>query len=577
MSTWGIRRIVDILHGLAQFYYRKYGAMARRMGRPGILPDERQGFIVVQIDGLAYEHLLEAMQAGYLPYLSHMVDERHLTLAPWHCTLPTTTPAAQAAIMFGTQEDIPGFRWYEKERDLAIVAKRPDQVQALQTRLKENRPGILAGGSSYVNMFDGDADLALFTLSALNRQRLFESVRGMGLLLLFLLSPLRILQVVGRTTLGYLRTIGWRLAALARHSSFKPYDLLAPLTTAAVNALFTEVQTFGVILDIYRCVPSIYTNYNTYDEAAHHLGANHPAAFTVLRDIDHRIRQIDRMRNRYQGREYDLYVLSDHGNTPSVPFSCKTGQSLGRLIAAQLGEETSLDEMSGQRGHALAKAHYLLDEVHGLEDQVPQAVRRTLCALRNYVDRHIPADPEVENYNLERRRDVVVRASGPLAHVYFNITPHRMDLVEVGLLYPRLLDRLSNTEAIGLVIGRAGQRTMALGPKGGSAVIDNHRVTIEPPNPLTPYGDIRWVARQIHRLATFPHSGDLILMGSLGPDGRVIAFEEQVATHGGLGGGQEWPFIAWPTEVNPGIMQEPQDLYWFFREQYLGGLREPIL
>lgn len=579
MSTWGTRRTVDLLRGLQRSYHRrKYGTLARRMGRPGISADGRRGFIIVQVDGLAYDHLQAAVQAGSMPYLSRMVGEGRLLLDLWYCGLPSTTPAVQAAIMFGNRDDVPGFRWYEKENRLAIVAKRPDQIQALQARLKRDQSGILAGGSSYVNMFDGDADLALFTLAAFHPQRFFESVRGMGLLLLFFLSPFRLLRVLGMTLSGYLRALGWRLAALARRSVIKPYDLLSPLMAAAVNALFAEVQTFGVLLDIYRSVPSIYTNYNTYDEVAHLLGPTHRAALAILRDIDQRIRQIDRARHQCRGREYDLYVLSDHGNTPSIPFSWEMGESLGRFITAQLGEQVSLDEVFGRPRYALAKARYLIEEIRVLEERASPAVRRVLHALRNYVDRRVPADPEAATYDLERREDVVVRVSGPLAHVYFNVAPRRLEMIEVGLLYPQLLDRLVTMESLGLVVGRAGDQTVALGPGGGSAVIAEGRLAIEPPNPLAPYGDTERTARQLHRLVAFPHSGDLILMGNIRPDGRVVTFEEQVATHGGLGGQQEQPFIACPPTVELGQIEDPRELYRFFLDRYLnGGPRDELM
>jgi len=570
MATWGVRRTIDLLHRLTRSYYRrKYGSLARRMGRPGVPLDGQRGFIIVQIDGLAYDHLLKAMRGGYLPYLNGMIEQGRWTLDRYYAGLPSTTPAFQGAIMFGNQEDVPGFRWYEKEHGVAFVAKRPDQVRALQTRLKGERVGILAGGSSYVNMFDGDADLALFTLSALHPQRFFESVRSVGLLLLFFLSPLRSLRVLWRTGLGYLRALHWRLSALIRRSVVKPYDLLSPLMTATVNALFSEVQRFGVILDIYRCVPSIYTNYNAYDEVAHQLGPTHRDAFAVLREIDRHLREIDRMCKRYPGRKYDLYVLSDHGNSPSVPFSWEMGQTLGQFIAAQLGEEMSLDEVFGRPGYALAKARYLVDEMRGLEERGSPAVRRILGLLRRYVVRRVPVDPETEEYDLRRREDVVVRVSGPLAHVYFNVLVRRLELIELALLYPELLDQLALTGAIGLVIGRADERTVVLGSSGGSAIISGGRLEVEPPHPLTPYGDPVRVAQWIHRLASFPHSGDLILLGSVQDDGRVVTFEEQMGTHGGIGGAQESPFIVHPSGAKLEPVDGPEDLYAQFLQRYL--------
>ena len=567
--SWDTRRIVDLLRGGLRLYYRrKYGALARRVGRPRIGEDGRRGFIVIQIDGLAHEHLLHALRSGAMPYLRRLLSEHPFGLYPWRCGLPSTTPAVQAAIMFGTREDIPGFRWYDKQSRLAIVAKRPDQMRLIQSRLRRNGRGILAGGSSYVNLFDGDADLALFTLSAFHPQRFFESVRGMGLLLLFLLNPIRSLRVAGLTAWEYLRTLLWRLVAFFRPNVLRPYDMVSPLLTAAVNTLFTEVQTFGVMLDIYRRVPAIYTNYNTYDEMAHLWGATHPVALGTLRDIDRRIRQIDRMRRRYPARPYDLFVLSDHGNTPSVPFSWQTRRSLGRFIVEQLGEQLSLDEVFDQPGYSAAKARYLLEELEAVEDRLPKGLWRVARALRRYVDRRIPPDREAEAYDLKRRGDVVVRVSGPLAHVYFNIAPHPLDLIEVALLYPHLLDRLLQANGIGLLAGRGGDRVVVLGWQGGTAILSDSRLEIDGANPLVPYGEPEWVARELRRLLSFPHAGDLVILGRMLEDGRIVTFEEQVATHGGIGGPQSEPFIVAPLEIGPISADSPEDLHRLFRERY---------
>jgi len=580
MSTWFARRTLDLVNALTDIYYtRKYGAMARRLGRPGITPDQRRGFIIIQIDGLSYDHLIQAITAGYVPYLGQLLAERRLAVAPWRCGLPSTTPAVQAGIMFGNRFDIPGFRWYEKERGLSVMVKRPDQVQVLRARISQGRPGILRGGSCYVSVFDGDADLALFTLSTLHRQRFFESVRGMGLFLLFLFSPFRILRLLGLTTVSYLAGLGRRLVALVRHfdglrtqpSVLNPFDVFSPLLHAVSDALFTEVQTFGVMLDIYRCVSAIYANYNSYDEVAHKLGPDHPAAFRILRGVDKRIRQINRMRARYRRREYDLYIISDHGNSPAVPFSWRSGTSLGQYIVAQIGKGLSVDERMAAYAHSTEKTRYLLAEWQGLEYRFSPRLRRVLAATRRYVNRRVLAGQELD-YDLERREDVVVSASGPLTHIYFNVSPRPLDLIEVMLLYPQLVDSLLATPGIGALVGRAGERTIVLGPQGGILIIGHGCEIAEWPHPLTQFGDVSYAAAQLHRLAHFPHAGDLIVLGAVEPDGKVVAFEEQVATHGGLGGPQIRPFIAWPPEqpLAAETLNDAQDLYPYFMQHYLG-------
>ncbi|MBL7063228.1 MAG: alkaline phosphatase family protein [Anaerolineae bacterium] len=587
MSTWFARRVLDLVSALTNVYYtRKYGAMARRLGRPSVRPDQRRGFIIIQIDGLSHDHLTQAIVAGYVPYLSQLLAERRLAVAPWHCGLPSTTPAVQAGIMFGNRFDIPGFRWYEKEREQAVLVKRPDQIQAVRERISRGRPGILQGGSCYVNMFDGDADLALFTLSALHRQRFFESMRGMGLLLLFLLSPFRVLRLMGLMTMSYLAGLGRRLVALVRPfpstmlrtgdelrtqpSVLNPFDILSPLLHAVSDVLFTEVQTFGVMLDIYRCVPAIYANYNSYDEVSHKLGPDHRSAFRALRNVDKRIHQIDRMRARYRRREYDLYILSDHGNAPSVPFSWLNGMSLGQYILTQIGDGLSVEEQAAAYAHSTDKTRYLLEEWRGLEEHLSPRLRRILASARRYVGQRVLTGQELD-YNLERQQDVVVCASGPLAHIYSNVSPRPLDLIEVIRLYPRLLDSLLATSGIGTIVGRAGERTIVLGRAGGTLVIGGEHEMVEQPHPLAPYGDTAHAAVQIHRLAHFPHAGDLIVMGAVEPDGQVVAFEKQASAHGGLGGAQERPFIAWPPEcpLEPEKLNDAQDLYPYFMRHYL--------
>jgi hypothetical protein len=472
--------------------------------------------------------------------------------------------------MFGNRFDIPGFRWYEKERGQAMLSRRPDQIQIVRARISQRGPGILRGGSCYVSMLDGDADLALFTLSTLQRQRFFESARGAGLFLLFLLSPFRLLRLIGLIGTSYLAGLGRRLVSWAPPRVFNPFDVFSPLVHAVGDAFFTEVQTFGVMLDIYRCVPAIYANYNSYDEVAHTMGPDHPAAFRILRGVDKRIRQINRMRARYPRRAYNLYVISDHGNTPAEPFSWHSGTSLGQYIAAQIGEGLSVDERVDDWAHSREKTRYLVDELHGLEHQLSPRLRRVFAAARRYVDRRLLAHQELD-YDLERQQDVVVSASGSLAHVYFNLSPRPLDLIEVMLLYPRLVDTLLSVSGIGVLVGRAGEKTIVLGRQGGTLTIGAEHEVIEWPHPLEPFGDASYAAAQVHQLAHFPHSGDLIVLGALRSDGKVVAFEEQVATHGGLGGPQGRPFIAWPPECSlaPETLDDAQDLYPYFAQRYL--------
>jgi hypothetical protein len=482
-----------------------------------------------------------------MPYLTRLFLGRKLRVARWRCGVPATTPASQAGILYGNNWDIPGFRWYDKATGDSVLCKLPGTVHAIQERIAAGRPGLLRGGSSYTNLFDGDARLALFTLSAVGRDHLFENVRGLGFLALFGLSPLSLARVIGLSFWTWLVYVGKRFAmwVRARPRRFH-FTFLGPLLEIFNNIIFREVTTFCVMVDVYRGMPAIYAGYTGYDEIAHHFGADSKEAFRALRGIDKQIRKIDRIRQLYRPGECDLYVLSDHGMTPSVPFRWAYGQTLQEFLAEQTGQKVETDERQGQsEGLPEARARFLLDEIRGLEARPRHRLSAQLLrATRQRLEARMLAEALAAEWDLGRRGDIEVRNSGSLSHVYLNVTPRQMDLSEVALLYPSLLEVLIAHEGIGLVVGRDGDEVVIAG-QAGTLWLGAESRRLEGRNPLDGLPNAEWAAEQVARLARFPHAGDLILFGAW--DGNhVISFEEQVASHGGLGGPQDSPFIAYP-------------------------------
>src|SRR6185369_7601572 len=124
-------------------------------GDPRRPDDGRRGLVMLQIDALAYAELRRAIELGYCPTIEHMVREEGYTLRRWFCGLPSATPYAQAGIFYGENEGIPGFRFYDKAEARVITCNTPAGVQYIRDRI--GAPGALAGGSSYGNLLDGDA------------------------------------------------------------------------------------------------------------------------------------------------------------------------------------------------------------------------------------------------------------------------------------------------------------------------------------------------------------------------------------------------------------------------------------
>ncbi len=60
-----------------------------------------RGLVMMEIDGLSYHHLKQALADGLMPTLKQMMDEEGYALSHVDCGIPSQTSACQAGIMFG--------------------------------------------------------------------------------------------------------------------------------------------------------------------------------------------------------------------------------------------------------------------------------------------------------------------------------------------------------------------------------------------------------------------------------------------------------------------------------------------
>ena len=501
-------------------------------------------FVIVQVDGLAHEYLLRAMAAGHTPNIQRLVAQGY-RLQRWRCGLPSSTPASQSGIMYGNNWDIPAFRWYEKDSGLAPHCKSPAFAARIKATVSAGgRLGILAGGSSYGNLVDGDARLTLFTLSALGRQHFYEGLRGLGWALLFALIPWRILRILALIVWELLRDVARTVWLWLRSGLRKRLTLVKPVLQVFTNILLAEVQTFGVLLDVYRGMPSVYVTYYGYDEVAHGDGPMGHEALPALKRIDSYIGQIERIRRVYRPQT-DLYILSDHGMSPAMKID-KIGpkKTLVRFIAdyvaTSVASEEALARPRWDRPQADVSGESfrrLLYELDGIEERLSPRGQRLARALRKRLVDRLPDDPE-SSYDLGRGAEVVARVSGNVAHLYFKVSRERMDVSEIALLYPELLDALNDHPGVGLLLAL----------ENGKPVIVTQRGTMGLAPEALPAGlaEPEQATADLVRLLSFPHSGDLVVIGAYNARGRVVTFEDQVATHGGVGGPQDYPFFLTP-------------------------------
>ena len=555
------------MRALYRIYYRvKYFPF--RAERRARREDTERGFIAIQIDACAHGDLELAIKKGYVPTLKKLLERDGWELRRYPAGLPSATPAAQAAIFYGTKDRLPGFRWYEKESGRVFVGSKQADVQEMRDRLP--RDGVLSGGSSYVNLYDGGADRAIFTVAARTPQKLLEKMGGRRVALLLLLHPWRTLMIFVESIWEYVREEWERLKSQVR-GQYTYYWWYLPFLHIATNVVLRELQTLAVLLDVYTGSPRIYTTYNVYDEFAHHFGPGSRASLSSLKDLDRRIAQIMRLARRLPGRPYDVYLFSDHGQTPSRPYRVEFGETLGDSIESATKHGVMV--MAGTGDYAPAHEdvmEFLIQELEEVsaDSKLPTpnlGMRMGRWLRRQY--KIFPLMPE----SVKESSEVVATYSSSLAHVYWTNPKQPVTLDEIredpekrGLYY-----FLVSHKGIGVVITRMLDGAHVENMHGRCLISPNGDMEVlEGEDPVRDYARSPVERRAIAHIATLPNSGDMVLFGAYDPiRDYCICFDDQVGAHGAMGGRQFWPFLLTPPGLVPDgyVVEDPLDLYPLFK------------
>jgi hypothetical protein len=514
--------------------------------------------IALQIDALAYADLRRAMELGFTPTLSRLVNEDGFTLRRWFCGLPSATPYCQAGIFHGENDGIPAFRFYDKAAGRVVTCNAPEGVQYIRDRIRA--PGALADGSSYVNLLDGDASTVAFTVATRERMSVYRRLGGTRMALLILLHPLRVLRMLFQGVGEWLRE-EWERARGEWMGRVTHAEGIFPFLRIFTNVVVRELQTIAILLDVYLGVPVIYSTFMQYDELAHHFGSTSRFALADLRRTDARIREIQRMAQAAGGRGYDLVVLSDHGMTPSVSYRVRFRESLGTTVQRILdGDAFRTGELPIQSLASFAQTSEYASVGPRVVDSVAdvtqsRSIKRSLRRLGQWVRSRYGIRELVlpEKYRVSATHGVVVTYSSCLALVYFAEDDARLTLESIAQSARRasLYDALREHPGIGLLAALDSLGVHVQSRAGRARIVDGTLEVLEGANPLEPYGADPLTVRAVEALVRQPNAGDIVLFGAY--DGyEIVSFDDQIGAHGSAGGDQVWPFLIAPDALGVG-------------------------
>jgi hypothetical protein len=514
------------------------------------------------------------VHAGYCPTLARLLRTEGFQLRRWFCGMPATTPYCQAGIFHGENGGIPAFRFYDKAERRVITCNAPEGVQYIRDRI--HSPGALAGGSSYVNLMDGDAQTVAFTVATRERMSVYQRLGGTRLLLLIALHPLRLVRMGVQAVLEWLREEWERargeLAGRATHS-----EGIFPFLRILSNVVVRELQTMAVLLDLYLGVPVIYTTYMQYDELAHHFGPSSRQALSDLRRTDARIAELWRMVRKGAGRGYDLVILSDHGMTPAISYRVRFRETLAttidRMLAGVHGAPLRSVTSFAEDSEYADMGPQILETAAQAAPRAQRRTRRVLRHVRDWVRSRYGLREIIlpEKYRIDERNEVVVTYSSCLAHLYFADDARALDRTTV-LADPRraaLHAALLAHAGIGLVATRDGA-AVHLESRTGRARLTGEQLTVlAGSDPLAIFGDDARTRRALFALVRQPNGGDLVLFGAY--DGyEVISFDDQIGAHGSAGGDQLYPFLMTPPalDVDGEALDDARDIHRVIMSRY---------
>lgn len=486
------------------------------------------GTVFLQLDGVGHDVLRDAVDTGLMPTAARWLGSgtgapASHRLTPWRTDWSSQTGASQLGILHGSNHDVPAFRWYEKDSREVMVCNRPTSAAELQRRAVEHSGdgGLLElDGASRGNLFSGGAGEQALVLSIAARRRGRDNRSRAGYFAYFS-DPANAV----RTALSFVAEAGREIgqATRARLRGQRPRVSrggLYPLVRAFATVVERDVVIAAVMGDMLAGRTAVYADLVAYDEVAHHSGPFGRDAEKVLQRLDRALALIEKVAE-HAPRPYRIVVLSDHGQSPGETFLARYGLTLGDLVRAGCGLPVP---RKAQRTRSGAEAR--------------AAVR---AALRR------PVEEGDEQHRPTRRSEPVVLASGNLGLVSFPDVPHRMTKEEIDARHPALLTTLANHPGVGFLLVRSERYGgLVLGAYGAQIPLDDLDAD---PGPLAEFG--AGAADAVRRTHGFPHTADIMVNSSYDPStGEVLSFEEQIGSHGGLGGAQTRPFLLSPLALS---------------------------
>lgn len=457
--------------------------------------EKRKGLVIIHVDGLGYHYLQKALEQGRMPFVQNLIDHDGYEVLQYRCGLPSTTPFCQAGILYGDNSEIPSFRWWDKQSGLLVAFGGLSSFGHVAHKYFRGCDPLTRGGASIATCYP-DSNRATWRIGYREHGHSLErqSFSQQHVLESWALNPIHLLDWLRRGLWEI-----WKANVHYWHTrlSGRPMARTYVISDMLNEILLHHLTRFAVIRAMKENVPVIYGAFYAYDETGHAFGPESDYAFRVLRHVDNTIRRIaNKLHPEEPGaRDYEMVILSDHGQAETVPFSheyrCRLAESLGEWLPT-----------------------YEIEETKG---------------------KHITRKGAIDGH-------IMLTYSGGLAHMYFKDISWRLRHDEIEERFPGLIEKVAGTPGIGFTLTRGESGNILTTKDEQIKFTAGCQMPRAARELLERYDHPEILAQQLEKLNSFERAGDLILFGQ-STDHHQINFENQVGGHGSIGGEQLFPFI----------------------------------
>ncbi|QDT53552.1 Endonuclease/Exonuclease/phosphatase family protein [Caulifigura coniformis] len=293
-------------------------------------PSDDPGLIILQIDGLSRSRLEEAIQRGRIPFIASLVHRDRHRIETQYSGQPATTPAVLGELFYGVEQIVPAFSFRDHRSGKVVEMLATEIAEPIEKELAAQSPGLLGGGAAYCDIYSGGADDAQFCPGRTRWKRLDEAGVWTKGLLVFLHLPAMVRMfaaIIRETVLSTWRLVRRRsrVRNWVAELKFIPRHLVA-------SVVLREVTATAIESDAIRGVERVHGNFLGYDDVAHHCGPDADIPHRMLRDIDRSIQRIWHAAHASPRRNYQVWIIADHGQEATIPYSVFAGRSINEAV-----------------------------------------------------------------------------------------------------------------------------------------------------------------------------------------------------------------------------------------------------